>query len=140
MSRVRLGRVYHFDALHRLRSPHLSAEANIAVYGKCGRAPGHGHRYRLTVVVEGEPDPVDGRVASKAQVDAAVRSALDELRGEGLVRVGDLCMGGMATGEHIVTWLARQLSATLTTSHCYVERIELEETCNNRFFWQRKDA
>ena len=40
-----LKRKVKFCAAHRLCSPHLSEEDNIAVYGKCFNPNGHGHNY-----------------------------------------------------------------------------------------------
>ena len=46
---IRIGyvtRIERFSAAHRLNSVHLSAAENLALYGKCNHASGHGHNYK----------------------------------------------------------------------------------------------
>lgn len=38
-------------AAHRLNAPQLSAEENIALFGKCNNPNGHGHNYRVEATV-----------------------------------------------------------------------------------------
>ncbi|CAG8443595.1 9689_t:CDS:2 [Ambispora gerdemannii] len=49
-----ISRIETFSAAHRLHSPYLSVEENSKVYGKCNSAHGHGHNYRVEVVIKGE--------------------------------------------------------------------------------------
>ena len=44
---MRLGRLYHFAASHRLHAPGLSQEVNRELYGKCNNPYGHGHDYTI---------------------------------------------------------------------------------------------
>lgn len=69
---VYLTRKYHFSAAHRLHSDQLSAEENIAMFGKCNNPYGHGHNYYLDVVVGGEPDLVTGMVTDLGELDQIV--------------------------------------------------------------------
>ncbi len=55
-------RVYEFSASHRLHSPHLSAEDNRELFGKCNYDNGHGHNYEVEVTVAGPVDARSGRV------------------------------------------------------------------------------
>ncbi len=41
------GRNYRFSAAHRLDSPQLSPDENVALYGKCNNVKGHGHDYHF---------------------------------------------------------------------------------------------
>lgn len=43
---------FDFAAAHRLHCPHLSAEANRELFGKCNNPRGHGHNYRVEPCVE----------------------------------------------------------------------------------------
>jgi 6-pyruvoyltetrahydropterin/6-carboxytetrahydropterin synthase len=70
--KVHLSRRYGFSASHRLHSPELSEEENRRVYGKCNNPYGHGHNYRLTVTLAGEPEAKTGMICDLAAVDAAV--------------------------------------------------------------------
>ena len=60
--KAHLTRRYRFSASHRLHSADMSAEENLATYGKCNNPHGHGHNYTLEVTVTGEIDPVTGFV------------------------------------------------------------------------------
>lgn len=74
MNPIEIGvtRSYEFAASHRLHSPHLSDEENVALFGKCNYANGHGHNYILEVTVSGEINPSDGRVIPQENLDALV--------------------------------------------------------------------
>lgn len=52
-----LTRRFDFSASHRLHLPELSEEQNFARFGKCSRASGHGHNYRLDVTISRSIDP-----------------------------------------------------------------------------------
>jgi 6-pyruvoyltetrahydropterin/6-carboxytetrahydropterin synthase len=52
---IRLSQKFEFSASHRLHNPELSAEANLAFFGKCNNPAGHGHNYELQVVIAGTP-------------------------------------------------------------------------------------
>ena len=52
-----LTRRYRFSASHRLNSAEMSADENLATYGKCNNPHGHGHNYTLEVTVSGPVDP-----------------------------------------------------------------------------------
>lgn len=69
----RLGRRYRFSASHRLHAPSLSAEENVAIYGKCNNPYGHGHDYVLEVALHGEPDAASGLLVHVGDLDALVR-------------------------------------------------------------------
>ena len=59
---MRITRKVEFSASHVCRSPHLSDEENVALFGKAANPQGHGHNYLLEVTLEGEPDSVTGMV------------------------------------------------------------------------------
>lgn len=51
MPKVYLSRLESFSASHRLNSAHLSSEENQKLFGKCNSINGHGHNYKIEVVV-----------------------------------------------------------------------------------------
>jgi 6-pyruvoyltetrahydropterin/6-carboxytetrahydropterin synthase len=75
---VTLTRLYTFSAAHRLHEPALPDEENVALFGKCNRAHGHGHDYRLEVTVGGDVDPRTGMVMDLARLDATVHECVLE--------------------------------------------------------------
>ncbi|KAJ2162239.1 hypothetical protein GGF46_000856 [Coemansia sp. RSA 552] len=76
-----VSRTEHFSAAHRLHSPHLSAEENHRVFGKCNHASGHGHNYVLETIVRGPVDRRTGMVVNiddlKRWIKAAVLDVVD---------------------------------------------------------------
>jgi 6-pyruvoyltetrahydropterin/6-carboxytetrahydropterin synthase len=75
---VTLTRVYGFSAAHRLHEPALSEAENAALFGKCNRAHGHGHDYRLEVTVGGPVDPRTGMLVDLARLDETVHECVVE--------------------------------------------------------------
>ena len=80
MDHVLIRQQYEFAAAHRLHTDQLSEQENQRVFGKCNNPSGHGHNYRLEVVVkapidpEGHTTPVD---AIDALIDEVVIQKLD---------------------------------------------------------------
>jgi 6-pyruvoyltetrahydropterin/6-carboxytetrahydropterin synthase len=64
-------RMYEFSASHRLHSPALSDDENVAVFGKCNNPAGHGHNYVLEVTMRGVPGG-GGEVIAGAELDRIV--------------------------------------------------------------------
>ncbi|XP_025077605.1 6-pyruvoyl tetrahydrobiopterin synthase-like isoform X2 [Pomacea canaliculata] len=78
---VYISRSEVFSASHRLHSHQLSDEENRKLYDKCNNPNGHGHNYKVEVVVRGPVDPVTGMVINlsdlKKYIDESVMSVLD---------------------------------------------------------------
>lgn len=123
-------RSYSFSAAHRLDSAALSAEANIALYGKCNNAKGHGHDYRFELTVEGPVDPETGMVMNLVDVDAAVQPLLDELDHTHLDRQHAFFAAHPSTAENVVAYLWQRLAPLFGAR---LRWIKLWETPNNIF-------
>jgi 6-pyruvoyltetrahydropterin/6-carboxytetrahydropterin synthase len=123
-------RSYEFSAAHRLHSPQLSAEENVALYGKCNNPRGHGHDYRFELTVEGPVDPQTGMVINLTDLDAVVQPLLDELDHTHLDRQHAFFREYPSTGEQIVVYLWQRLSHALGSR---LRWIKLWETPNNTF-------
>jgi len=81
MNSVIIRQQFEFAAAHRLHASELSDQENRQVFGKCNNPSGHGHNYRLEVVVRAAIDS-GGHVAIEAQdldtlIDQAVIQKLD---------------------------------------------------------------
>lgn len=123
-------RSYSFSAAHRLDSPALSSDENVALYGKCNNPKGHGHDYRFEVTVEGPVDPASGMVINLVDLDAAVQPLLDELDHTHLDRQHAFFAAHPSTAEHVVVYLWQRLAAVLGAR---LRWIRLWETPNNMF-------
>lgn len=70
---------FEFAAAHRLHVPHYSDRQNQQVFGKCNNPAGHGHNYRLEVVVRA-PIDADGHILEVEQLDELVnRTVIQKL-------------------------------------------------------------
>ena len=68
---------FEFAAAHRLNDPDLTAEENLALFGKCNRPNGHGHNYRLEVAVLPPHGPLFGMADLERVVAGPVLDRFD---------------------------------------------------------------
>ncbi|MEO6890845.1 MAG: 6-carboxytetrahydropterin synthase [Ktedonobacteraceae bacterium] len=73
---VYLTRRVNFSASHRLWSGQLSDEENVALYGKCANANGHGHNYMLEVTLRGRPDARTGMLMNLVELKDIVNAQI----------------------------------------------------------------
>lgn len=129
--KVYLTRRYHFSASHRLHSEQLSAEENLATYGKCNNPHGHGHNYVLEVTVAGKVDGANGRVFDRDELDHVVRGRIVERYDlqnlNTLTEFADL----VPTTENLCISVYDILQRGLPQAH--LERVRVEETMMNSF-------
>lgn len=162
MALVRMGRVYHFSAAHRLHSPYLSEAENTALYRDCNNPGGHGHNYVLEVMVEGQMDPRLGMVMDLGELDRLVQErVLDRLDHQFIGSLTPEIPLGRAlppiegiSGQ--LTWESTPDQAFISTSesvtyvvwswlegalpaHVRLHHIHLEETRSNFFDYQGED-
>jgi len=74
--RVSVYRKEHFNAAHRLHSPHLSEEENEKIFGKCNNPNYHGHNYELLVRITGELDPITGYVIDMKVLSGIIKEKI----------------------------------------------------------------
>lgn len=75
MDHVLIRQQYEFAAAHRLHTDQLSEQENQRVFGKCNNPSGHGHNYRLEVVIKAPIHP-DGHAAPVEAIDAMIDEAV----------------------------------------------------------------
>jgi 6-pyruvoyltetrahydropterin/6-carboxytetrahydropterin synthase len=112
-----------FSAARRTFSPHLSTEENLDWFGRAAFPEGHGHGYRLVVVLRGPVDEATGVIAphgDAARVLSALHERLDHRNLN--VAVPELAHAPMTT-EILARFIFRRLAATLP-----VARVRLHET------------
>lgn len=128
--RVRLRRRYRFSASHLYRRPDWSDEENRRRFGKCANLPGHGHNYRVTVVVAGDPHPDTGFVIDLGWLDALVRDAvLEALDHQHLnSAVLEFAPGGrIPSSENLVLWIRDRLLAGWTGQAARLVQVAVDE-------------
>ncbi len=125
-----LGLQAPFSAAHRLNSEHLSAEKNLALYGKCNNARGHGHLYLTEATVGGDLDERSGTLMSLDALNDGIAAALEPWHNKHLDLEMAEFKGRPSTGENIVQSLWPQFDSRLDGR---LVRLRLWETPNNRF-------
>jgi 6-pyruvoyltetrahydropterin/6-carboxytetrahydropterin synthase len=129
--KTHLTRRYRFSASHRLHSADLSAEENLATYGKCNNPHGHGHNYTLEVTVSGPVDQSTGMVCNLVDLDGFVE-------GEVLPRFDLANLNTLQefarlvpTTENLSVQIFEILQRGFRQAH--LESVRLEETMMNSF-------
>lgn len=78
MSTVYVTRTVRFSAAHRYYRPEWSEERNRETFGACANPHGHGHNYRLEVMVAGRPDAETGFSVDLGRLDELLRLEVRE--------------------------------------------------------------
>jgi len=129
--KAHLTRRYLFSASHRLHSSNMSAEENLATYGKCNNPHGHGHNYALEVTVSGPVDDTTGMVCNLVDLDQCVeRKVLTRYDLENLNTLKEFAQT-VPTTENLCIEVFEILQRTFP--HAHLERVRLEETMMNSF-------
>ena len=71
-------KVFDFCASHTLARPEWSREKNFEVFGKCSNPNGHGHNYRLEVIIAGEVDSLTGMIMDASKIAEVVNAKVIE--------------------------------------------------------------
>jgi 6-pyruvoyltetrahydropterin/6-carboxytetrahydropterin synthase len=133
---IEITRVYHFSAAHRLESPTLTDDENLALYGPCARR--HGHNYYVEVTLAGVPDPLTGMAIDLGQVDTTVRSSLLEHVDHQELEAVPVLAGVISTGEGLARAFWDVLAPVLPAGT--LRRVRVVETAKNRFEYRGEAA
>lgn len=129
--KAHLTRRYWFSASHRLHCDAMSAEENLAVYGKCNNPHGHGHNYALEITVTGPVDSKTGMVCNLADLDAYVKEQiLERFDHQNLNTLAEF-QTTVPTTENVCVALYNVLEKGFR--HARVEKVRMEETMFNSF-------
>ena len=129
--KANLTRRYHFSSSPRLHSAEMSAEENLATYGKCNNPHGHGHNYTLEVTVSGPVDQSTGMVCNLVDLDSVVeREVLSRYHLQNLNTVQEFDQL-VPTTENLSIEIFEILQRGFRLAH--LERVRLEETMMNSF-------
>jgi 6-pyruvoyltetrahydropterin/6-carboxytetrahydropterin synthase len=129
--KAHLTRRYLFSASHRLHSPDMSEQENLATYGKCNNPHGHGHNYALEVTVSGQVDATTGMVCNLVDLDECVeREVLARYHLENLNMRKEFVVT-VPTTENLCIEIFEILQRAFRPAH--LDRVRLEETMMNSF-------
>ncbi len=129
--KAHLTRRYMFSASHRLHSGAMSANENLATYGKCNNPYGHGHNYVLEVTVSGPVDSHTGMVCNLMDLDSFVeREVLSRYDRENLNMRPEFA-SHVPTTENLCVEIFQILQQGFDLAH--LEGIRIGETMMNSF-------
>ncbi len=128
MPRVRVTRVLHFSAAHRLARPEWSEEQNRRAFGECANPNWHGHNYEMEVTVAGPVDESTGYVMDlKDLKELANRHVVADLDHRNLNLDVPWLEGVVPSTENLVVRIWERL-APLIEPPAVLERLVLRET------------
>jgi 6-pyruvoyltetrahydropterin/6-carboxytetrahydropterin synthase len=122
----------HFSAAHQLALPHLSAEENHEIYGKCARPNGHGHNYHLEVTVKGQIDPRTGMIADLGDLQKAINDYVVEPFDHTFLNKDIPYFAQVVpTAENIAVHIADLLQKPIHSVGAELHKVKLVESPNN---------
>ena len=133
----RVTRRYGFAASHRLDTPHLSAEENRRLYGKCNNPYGHGHNYVVEVIARGPLDAA-GRAVDIDRLDQLVgEQVLAPFGHSNLNQDVKTFAAVVPTSENLAVEILRRLkdnwAAAFPGEWPKLEKVRISETPRNIF-------
>lgn len=129
---VYISRTESFSACHRLHSPLLTDEENKELYGKCNNPNGHGHNYKVEVIVRGPVDPVTGMVMNLCDLKAYMNKAfMDTLDHKNIDKDVPYFKDIVSTAENIAVYIWGRISEQLTNNQIQLFEVKVHETDKN---------
>jgi 6-pyruvoyltetrahydropterin/6-carboxytetrahydropterin synthase len=125
------GRRYMISASHRLHAEALTAEQNVAAFGKCNNLHGHGHNYTVEVLVGGEVDTETGMVVDLVALDNVVHGRVIKRFDHSNLNLDPLFADRVPTTENLCRAIFDLLRNALPGGE--LENVRVEETENNFF-------
>ena len=125
------GRRYMLSASHRLHAETLSAEENLAAYGKCNNPHGHGHNYVIEVLARGPVNADTGMVINLVELDEVVRTRVLVRFDHTNLNLDSLFASRVPTTENLCKAVFQLLDGRLSPAE--LVQVRVEETENNFF-------
>ncbi|XP_038073181.1 6-pyruvoyl tetrahydrobiopterin synthase-like [Patiria miniata] len=133
---VYVSRAESFSACHRLHSPSLSDAENKTLFGKCNNPNGHGHNYRVEIILKGEVDPVTGMVLNLTDLKQYMKKAImDPLDHKNIDKDVPYFQNVVSTAENIAVFIWDQVRKELPNPGLLYE-VKLHETNNNIVYYR----
>ena len=128
MPTVRVTRLLHFSAAHRLARPDWSEEENRRVFGDCAHPNWHGHNYELEVTVAGPIDAKTGYVMDLKDLKGLVKErVVDDLDHRNLNLDVPWLLGTLPTTENLAMRIWERLAPHVPPP-AVLDRVVVRET------------
>lgn len=131
--------VYEFAASHRLDSPHLSAEENRELFGKCNYENGHGHNYIFEVTVAGPVEARSGRVIDGNTLDAIVNAEIVDRYDHHHLNFDVPDFAGQIPSAEIITRVIFDRLKDKIPAPARLHRVLVRETARNFFEYRGEE-
>lgn len=125
---VRLSQRFEFFAAHRLHNPALSDDQNVATFGKCNNAAGHGHNYELAVEVVGEVGAAGVLIAVLELERIVQQHVIEPFDHKHLNTQTAEFASVIPSVENIARVIFDKLNAPLRRGHCRLGAVTVWET------------
>jgi 6-pyruvoyltetrahydropterin/6-carboxytetrahydropterin synthase len=126
-----LTRRYWIAASHRLHSEAMSADENVATYGKCNNPYGHGHNYGVEITVSGQVDPQTGMICDLCELDGFVNKHVVERFDHQNLNTLEEFEQLVPTSENLCEAIYDIVKQGFKAAH--LEKVKLQETSQNSF-------
>ncbi|HUM03979.1 MAG TPA: 6-carboxytetrahydropterin synthase [Terriglobales bacterium] len=129
--KAHLTRRYMFSASHRLHSDQMSADENLATYGKCNNPYGHGHNYAVEITVSGQVDESTGMVCNLVDLDGFIHQHVLERYDHRNLNLLHEFTEDVPTTENLCIAIYKIVQRGFHKAH--LEKVRIEETMMNSF-------
>jgi len=132
--RVKVSRIEHFNAAHKLFNKNWSREKNDLVFGPCANDNWHGHNFDLITTIEGEVDPASGFVVDFGLLSKLIKDeVINKIDHKNINLDVEFMKEKMASCENIVIefWKILEPQISLLAPDARLYRLALHETKNN---------
>lgn len=128
---IQLTHQFEFSAAHRLHCETLTAEENLATFGKCNNPAGHGHNYVVEVSVARETD--SGKKSSQViaigeLAEIVNRNVIDVLDHKNLNEDIEQFAKLNPSVENICTTIFSWLKKDIESAGCQLSEVKVYET------------
>ncbi|KAJ1564927.1 hypothetical protein HK096_005488 [Nowakowskiella sp. JEL0078] len=138
---IYLSRTESFSSAHRLHSPLLSDSDNLALFGKCNSPNGHGHNYKVEIILKGKINKITGMLINITDLkDIMTIAILNPLDHKNLDKDVKYFSEKPSTAENIAVFIwdriVEQLKDRQLDSMATLEEVRLHETEKNMVFYR----
>ena len=119
---MKIRKDFTFDAAHNL----------VQYHGKCERL--HGHTYKLSVILEGEPDS-ESMIIDFCEISSIVKAKIISRLDHSYIN--DII--SQPTAENIALWVWHEIENDLKRENCRLFEIRLWETATSCVILSRDD-
>ena len=126
-----ISRTESFSSCHRLHSKQYSEDENKKIYGKCNNPNGHGHNYKVDVILKGPIDPTSGMVINISDLKIYMQKAImDPLDHKNLDLDVPYFQDIVSTTENVAVFIWENLKKVLPQPNMLYE-VKVHETDKN---------